>query len=92
MKNFEVLDRIPTKRFSINGIIYNRDDVHDQRFTRVIEDSPAKGKLHVRWNKDQKAFVNEHLVSVHPSIDVQAREASCSGFLFNESDIVYLKD
>jgi len=92
MKNFEVLNKIPTRKFSINGIVYNRDDVYGQCFTRIIEDCAAKGKLHVRWNKAQKAFVNEHLISVHPSIDVQAREATCSGFLFNEADIVYIKD
>ena len=92
MKNFEVLNRIPTRQFAINGIIYNREDVHGQRFTRVVEDSYAKGKLHVRWITNQKAFVNEHLISVSPSVEVKAREASCSGFLFEESDIIYLDD
>ena len=92
MKEFEVLSEIPTNKFAINGIIYKKEDVYKGRFTKVVGDANVKGKIHVRWNKPQKAFVDEYFNSVKPQNNFKAREAICSGFLFEETDIEYLLD
>lgn len=91
-KDFEILHTIPTKRFSINGIVYNRDDVYKGRFTKVTKECELEGKLHVRWNTPQRAFLDGKFTSVNPEYHSKAHEALCSGFVFNEADLVYIKD
>ena len=92
MSEFEILNEIPTKRFSINGIVYNKEDVYRGRFTKAIVDSNIKGKIHVRWNTPQTAFVDEYFNSVKCENNFKAREAVCSGFMFDEKDIEYILD
>jgi len=87
MKNFEVLEKIKTKRFSINGITYYTKDVREGRFTRIVADGEAKGKLHVSWNQPQNAYIDEYGNSVHPNLNFKARLCRCSGFLFDEADL-----
>lgn len=92
MRDFKVLEKIHTKKFSINGIVYNTADVYEGRFTEVLKDCQIQGKWHVRWNKPQKAYCDEYGNSVNVNNDIQARECLCSGFLFNKEDISYIED
>ena len=87
MKDFENLEKIKTKTFKINGITYSTKDVRGGRFTRIIADCEAKGKLHVEWTNLQSAYIDEYGNSVDPSVNFKARLCRCSGFLFEEKNL-----